>query len=153
MRIMFDTNIIVSSVLFPESKLAYSVLEISDSYRLVLCDRIINELRNVIQRKFPDKTLVCERFLRKLDFARIQFEKNMDDYSAGQKKKVLLAASLCEEAHVYIWDEPLNYIDVISRMQIEELIIKFKPTMIFVEHDRAFCDNVATKTIMLKKPM
>jgi lincosamide and streptogramin A transport system ATP-binding/permease protein len=87
--------------------------------------------------------------LRKLDFSRVQFEKNMDDFSAGQKKKVLIAASLCQHAHVYIWDEPLNYIDVLSRMQIEELLVSFKPTMLFVEHDRAFCDNVATKEVEL----
>jgi len=87
--------------------------------------------------------------LRKLDFSRVQFEKDMRDYSAGQKKKVLIARSLCEQAHAYIWDEPLNYIDVLSRMQIEGLIADYRPTMIFVEHDRAFCDNVATKAIML----
>ena len=89
--------------------------------------------------------------LRKLDFSRVQFDKDMREFSAGQKKKVLLACSLCEHAHVYIWDEPLNYIDVLSRMQIEELIAKQQPTMIFVEHDRAFCDNVATKTIRLTR--
>ena len=87
--------------------------------------------------------------LRKLDFPRIQFEKDMADFSAGQKKKVLIAASLCTRAHVYIWDEPLNYIDVLSRMQIEELITAYKPTMLFVEHDRAFCGNIATKTVTL----
>lgn len=87
--------------------------------------------------------------LRKLGFSREQFEKDMASYSAGQKKKVLIAASLCESAHLYIWDEPLNYIDLQSRMQIEELLIKFAPTMLFVEHDRAFCANIATKTVRL----
>ena len=85
--------------------------------------------------------------LRKLGFDRAQFEKDMRHYSAGQKKKALLARSLCEQAHIYIWDEPLNYIDVLSRMQIEELILEYEPTLLFVEHDRAFCDNIATKTI------
>jgi lincosamide and streptogramin A transport system ATP-binding/permease protein len=97
-----------------------------------------------------DMTLL-KTILRKLDFSRVQFEKDMRDYSAGQKKKVLLARSLCEQAHVYVWDEPLNYIDVLSRVQIEELIAAYRPTMIFVEHDRAFCDNIATKTINLTK--
>jgi len=87
--------------------------------------------------------------LRKLDFSRIQFEKNMSDFSAGQKKKVLIAASLCEQAHLYIWDEPLNYIDILSRMQIESLIERFRPTMLFVEHDKAFCNAVATKIVNL----
>lgn len=93
-----------------------------------------------------DETLFMA-LLRKLDFSRIQFEKRIEDYSGGQKKKVLLAGSLCKQAHLYIWDEPLNFIDVFSRMQIEELILKFKPTMILVEHDKMFMEHVATKMI------
>lgn len=85
--------------------------------------------------------------LRKLDFERVQFEKDMQDFSTGQKKKVLLAKSLCEQAHLYIWDEPLNYIDIYSRMQIEKLLEEFSPTMIFVEHDKAFQDRIATKVV------
>lgn len=87
--------------------------------------------------------------LRKLDFARIQFTKDMTDFSEGQKKKVLLARSLCERAHLYLWDEPLNYIDIFSRIQIEELLLTSKPTLLFVEHDRAFIDKIATKVVRL----
>ena len=82
--------------------------------------------------------------LRQLDFERVQFEKNMEDYSEGQKKKVLLAGSLLQPAHLYIWDEPLNYIDVFSRMQIEQLLLTYEPTMLLVEHDQFFCDKIAT---------
>lgn len=87
--------------------------------------------------------------LRKMGFERVQFEKNMAGFSDGQKKKVLLAKSLCEQAHLYIWDEPLNYIDIYSRMQIETLIQAFSPAMIFVEHDKAFRDTIATRTVCL----
>lgn len=87
--------------------------------------------------------------LRKLDFAKIQFEKNMENYSEGQKKKVLIAKSLCEQADLYIWDEPLNYIDVYSRMQIEDVILNYCPTMIFVEHDELFSEKVATDVVFL----
>ncbi|MEG0541535.1 MAG: ATP-binding cassette domain-containing protein, partial [Angelakisella sp.] len=87
--------------------------------------------------------------LRKLDFSRIQFEKDMENYSGGQKKKVLIARSLCEHAHLYIWDEPLNFIDVFSRMQIEELLKQFSPTMLFVEHDRAFCETICSEVVRL----
>ena len=87
--------------------------------------------------------------LRKLDFSRTQFERNLSELSSGQKKKVLIAASLCERAHLYIWDEPLNFIDLFSRMQIEELILKFCPTMVFVEHDSAFSRKVATQVVNL----
>ncbi|MEK0317590.1 Lsa family ABC-F type ribosomal protection protein [Cohnella sp. 56] len=91
--------------------------------------------------------------LRKLDFARVQFEKDISSYSGGQKKKVLIARSLCERAHLHIWDEPLNFIDVISRMQIEELLLEHAPTLLFVEHDREFCDRIATKTVELRSPV
>ena len=73
----------------------------------------------------------------------------MEGYSLGQKKKAMLAASLCENAHFYLWDEPLNYIDLWSRMQIEQLILESCPTIVFVEHDRAFCRKLATKTLRL----
>ena len=87
--------------------------------------------------------------LRKLDMSRVQFEKNIEEYSEGQKKKVLIAASLLQSAHIYIWDEPMNYIDVFSRMQIEALIERFKPTMIIVEHDVRFREKLASKVLDL----
>lgn len=89
--------------------------------------------------------------LRKLAFERVQFEKNIENFSGGQKKKVLIAASLCQQAHLYVWDEPLNFIDVLSRMQIENLIREFAPTLLFVEHDAAFCENIATNNIILQQ--
>ncbi len=87
--------------------------------------------------------------LAKLDVPKAQMEKDMSSLSAGQKKKVLLARSICEPMHLHIWDEPMNYIDVISRMQIEELLLEYQPTILFVEHDKAFCENVATKIVEL----
>ncbi len=97
-----------------------------------------------------DETLFFT-ILRKFDFPRIQFEKQMEEFSEGQKKKVLLAKSLCQKAHLYIWDEPLNFIDVLSRIQIEELLLKFEPTMLFVEHDLVFHQKIATRTIELDR--
>lgn len=87
--------------------------------------------------------------LKKLDIDRVQFGKNMEEFSEGQKKKVLIAASLITPAHVYIWDEPLNYIDVFSRMQIEELILTCQPTMLLVDHDVRFRDKIATRIVEL----
>lgn len=85
--------------------------------------------------------------LRRLDMDRVQFGKEIQDFSEGQKKKVLIAASLLTPAHLYIWDEPLNYIDVFSRMQIEELLLLYKPAMLVVEHDVRFREMAATKVI------
>ena len=93
---------------------------------------------------------IFKTVLRQLDFERGQFEKDIRDFSQGQKKKVLLAKSLSEPAHLFLWDEPLNFIDVFSRVQIEELITAYKPTIVFVEHDRVFTENIATKKIHLR---
>ena len=85
--------------------------------------------------------------LRQLDLDRVQFDKNMEEYSEGQKKKVLIAGSLLSQAHLYVWDEPLNYIDVFTRMQLEQLILRVQPTMLLVEHDMAFGQKCATKVL------
>ena len=95
-----------------------------------------------------NKSLFCS-ILRQLDFDRTQFSKSIENYSEGQKKKVLLAKSLLTPAHLYIWDEPLNYIDVFSRMQLEQLILAYEPTILFVEHDVKFCEQIATQVVKL----
>lgn len=88
-----------------------------------------------------------KRTLVKLGVENTQFEKEINEWSEGQKKKLLISKSLCEKAELYIWDEPLNFIDVISRMQVEELILNEKPTMLFVEHDTSFGEKIATKIV------
>ena len=55
-----------------------------------------------------------------------------------------------KRAHLYIWDESLNFVDVFSKMQIEELLIKYRPTMLLVEHDAAFVEKVGTKIIEIE---
>ena len=98
-------------------------------------------VRDFCRRRGLSESLLFA-ILRQLDLGREQFVKPMEEYSEGQKKKVLLAASLLTPAHLYIWDEPLNYIDVFSRMQIEKLILDFQPTMLLVEHDVRFRERV-----------
>ena len=106
------------------------------------------DLRAITARFQLDRTRFFT-MLRKLGLERMQFEKDVEHFSAGQKKKVLLAKSLCERAHLYLWDEPLNFIDLDSRKQIEDLILDSMPTMLFVEHDAVFLDRVATKRTAL----
>ncbi len=102
---------------------------------------------------FAMKSDVDESLLKsilfKLGFERNQLSKDVSELSEGQRKKVILASSLCTQAHLYIWDEPLNFIDVISRIQIENLIKVYKPSMILVEHDNAFIKNVCDNIINL----
>lgn len=105
-------------------------------------------LRGFAKNQGIDESLFLS-LLRLMDFEREQFTKDIRDFSEGQKKKVLVAASLLTRAHLYIWDEPLNYIDVFSRMQIEKLILDYKPTMLLVEHDVRFQENTATKILRI----
>ncbi len=112
----------------------------------------VSGLSGTLEEYAEEKSAELSLFLailRKLGFERTQFEKRLEHFSEGQKKKAAIAASLCTKAHLYVWDEPLNFIDIISRMQIEDVILKYCPTMIFVEHDEAFCENAATKKIQL----
>ena len=132
----------------PHEGLAETASRLKISYVPQDASFLRGDLKSFCRAREIDESLF-KAILRKLDFSRVQFEKDMADYSAGQKKKVLIAASLCEQAHLHIWDEPMNYIDLYSRMQLEDLILRCSPTLLFVEHDRAFCEKVATETIIL----
>lgn len=118
------------------------------SYVCQSTDGLFGDLDDYAEKNQVDKTLF-KAILRKLDFSRELFARPIESYSQGQKKKVMLARSLSEQAHLYIWDEPLNYIDVLSRIQIEELLKASGATLLFVEHDKRFCEQVATKHIYL----
>ena len=111
-------------------------------------DDLSGSVKDFISRAGVDETLF-KAILRNMDFTRDLFERPLERMSQGQKKKLLLARSLCIPAHVYIWDEPLNYIDVLSRVQLEGLLTEYQPTMLLVEHDVMFLERVCTQTLAL----
>ena len=134
-----DTDLIVSGKLEIASGIVVSYVNQDTSF-------LSGSSRSFCEKRGLDVSLFFT-VLRHLDFGREQFEKKMEDYSEGQKKKVLIAASLITPAHLYIWDEPLNYIDVFSRMQIEKLIKEYELSMLLVEHDSRFRETVATRVV------
>lgn len=89
--------------------------------------------------------------LFKLGVERKVFQNRIEDMSMGQRKRVELAKSLTTPAELFIWDEPLNYLDVFNQEQLEEVIQQIQPTMIIVEHDLVFLESVATKVINIVK--
>lgn len=107
------------------------------------------DLKEFIYDNSIDEDLI-KSTLYKMGFEKCQYDKKLNEWSEGQKKKLLIAKSLCEEAELYIWDEPLNFLDIISRLQIENLICDNKPTMLFVEHDTSFGEKVATDILWVK---
>ncbi|MBQ8311663.1 MAG: ABC-F family ATP-binding cassette domain-containing protein [Clostridia bacterium] len=107
-------------------------------------DFLRGDMRSFIQQSGVDETLF-KAILRNMDFGRELFDQPIHAMSQGQKKKLLLARSLCIPAHLYVWDEPLNYIDVYSRKQVVAPIEQSQPTLLLVEHDAVFLDNVCTR--------
>ena len=105
---------------------------------------LCGDMRDFIRQSGLDETLF-KAILRNMDMSRDHFERDLSEWSQGQKKKLLLARSLCTPAHLYVWDEPLNYIDVLSRRQVEELILRYAPTLLVVEHDARFLETVVTR--------
>ena len=140
-KLLLGKNSIYSGQLFVAKGLVFSYISQDTSH-------LKGNLKDYSLSQGIDEVLF-KSILHKMGFERLQFEKSIENFSEGQKKKVLIATSLCHQAHVYIWDEPLNFIDIISRGQIEKMILEYEPTMIFVEHDMAFNENAATKVLEL----
>lgn len=90
--------------------------------------------------------------LKKLGLERSVFHTPIEKMSMGQRKRVELAKSLATPADLFIWDEPLNYLDVFNQQQLAEVIALVEPTMVIVEHDRYFLDQVTTKQVVLRMP-
>lgn len=141
LRIILGENIKYSGDIDIPTDLKISYVAQSTAY-------LKGSLSDIATNSNIDESLF-KTILRKLDFTRAQFEKNVEDFSEGQKKKVLIARSLCEKAHLYVWDEPLNFVDILSRIQIENLILEYKPTMIFVEHDEIFSNKISNKYYLI----
>ena len=93
-------------------------------------------------RKFLE---LCDHFELPEDF----LERPLETYSSGELKKVNIARVLAEDHHIILFDEPLNYMDTYFSEQLEKAILRYQPTIIFVEHDGYFGKNIATKTIQL----
>ena len=112
-------------------------------------DYLKENLKSFAQENKIDES-IFKAMLVKMGLSKNDFDTNIQDMSEGQKKKVLIAKSISEQANIYIWDEPLNYIDVLTREQIEDTILNYNPTIIFVEHDERFIEKIATKIINIE---
>ncbi|MDR1040490.1 MAG: ATP-binding cassette domain-containing protein [Deltaproteobacteria bacterium] len=89
--------------------------------------------------------------LRHLGFPVDRLSARCVEMSGGQRKKAVLGLSLCAEAHLYLWDEPLDRVDLMTRIQLEELISDAKPTLVAVEHDQAFLEKLGFAMIDMNR--
>lgn len=68
MKVMLDTNILISAIFFPNEQTNRFVNELCTKHNIVLCDYVIDELRLVVDRKFPQKKEALEQFFLELPF-------------------------------------------------------------------------------------
>ena len=75
----------------------------------------------------------------------------MSELSGGNKKRVALAQALVTQPDVLLLDEPTNHLDMDSIEWLEQLLIEMNRSIVFITHDRAFLDRVATRIIELDR--
>ena len=106
MKIMLDTNILISSIFFPSDQTRNLIRLLSNSHSIVLCDYVIEELRIVVERKFPAKRTALEHFFLELPFELVHTPKdiNVGDFSSvrDQKDSPILATAIMEDIDVFI---------------------------------------------------
>ena len=74
-----------------------------------------------------------------------------DDLSGGMKRRVLLGQALVAEPDLLLLDEPTNHLDIDSILWLENLLLGFNGSLVFITHDRSFLQRLATRIIDLDR--
>ena len=90
-----------------------------------------------------------ERTLLGLGFKRTDFERPTREFSGGWRMRIELAKLLLKRPSIFLLDEPTNHLDIESIQWLEEYLKNYNGAVLLISHDRAFLDNVTTRTIEL----
>ena len=90
-----------------------------------------------------------ERTLLGLGFKRTDFERPTREFSGGWRMRIELAKLLLRRPSIFLLDEPTNHLDIESIQWLEEYLRNYNGAVLLISHDRAFLDNVTTRTIEL----
>ena len=88
-----------------------------------------------------------ERTLLGLGFKRTDFERPTREFSGGWRMRIELAKLLLKRPSIFLLDEPTNHLDIESIQWLEEYLKSYNGAVLLISHDRAFLDNVTTRTI------
>ena len=88
-----------------------------------------------------------ERTLQGLGFSRSDFERPTSEFSGGWRMRIELAKLLLRKPDVLLLDEPTNHLDIESIQWLEQFLATKANAVVLVSHDRAFLNNVTTRTI------
>lgn len=94
MRILIDTNVLFSALVFPHSKPAKALLYAADHHELVLCDRNISELRDILSRKAPQYLPDAEVLLAELSYELIPAIDHAEKLIRDSKDQPILNAAI-----------------------------------------------------------
>jgi len=117
MRVMIDTNILVSAILFPNSSMSTLIWDITMKHELVICSYTIDELHMVFERKFEKKIPCLELFLSELSYELIYTPKKFDksEYPDIRDPKDLpiLVSAINSDVEVFITgDKDFHAVDI-----------------------------------------
>lgn len=90
-----------------------------------------------------------ERTLLGLGFKRSDFERPTREFSGGWRMRIELAKLLLRRPSIFLLDEPTNHLDIESIQWLEEYLKNYNGAVLLISHDRAFLDNVTTRTVEL----
>ena len=105
------------------------------------------EVDTVRDKQDPKSIGQMERVLLGLGFERTDFERPCNEFSGGWRMRIELAKILLQQPDLLLLDEPTNHLDIESIQWLEDWIKAAPCAAIIVSHDRAFIDNVTTRTI------
>ena len=105
------------------------------------------EVDQVRDKQDPKSVGQMERVLMGLGFERSDFDRPCNEFSGGWRMRIELAKILLQQPDLLLLDEPTNHLDIESIQWLEEWIQSAPCAAIIVSHDRAFIDNVTTRTI------
>lgn len=106
MRVMLDTNIFISMIFFPSNQTRELARQLTDGHQIVVCDYVIEELRLVVERKFPAKKKFLENFFLELPFELVYTPKSLDleifPEMRDTKDSPILATAIMENVDVLL---------------------------------------------------
>ena len=88
-----------------------------------------------------------EKTLLGLGFKREDFDRPTSQFSGGWRMRIELAKILLRRPSIFLLDEPTNHLDIESIQWLEEYLRNYQGAVVLISHDRAFLDNVTTRTI------
>ena len=105
---------------------------------------IIDELQNA----FPDtKTVAIRNVLAAFLFTGDDVFKLISTLSGGEKGRVALAKIMLSKANFLLLDEPTNHLDILSKEILEDALVNYEGTVLYISHDRYFINKTATKVL------